>query len=99
MEPAEILALLRDFGLPTAMLVALIWLLVKAGRWVGTHVFLPMVEAHVNFLATIQKSVEEHTAGLKRLNDSSEQLVSGMVTICRFDSSCQYQDAARVRER
>ena len=50
--------ILKDYGLPTLLLIAVLYAVWKLAEWVANHVVNPLVQAHMNFISGLTKSAE-----------------------------------------
>lgn len=51
-------SILEKVGLPGALILLLIYGGYRVVNWLGTHVFLPLTNRHIEFLNNIEKSLE-----------------------------------------
>lgn len=56
------------FGVPTVLLVALIW-------WVNAEVVQPLMQAHFDVVQKIVSGQQEHTHRLESLGDKLDELI------------------------
>lgn len=76
----EYLELLKSHGLPTALLLILVVLLFKTGRWLGDQVLVPLRDTHIDVVNSIKEtqvsistSQANVAATLSRLTDVQEK--------------------------
>jgi len=82
MDPDTWTAIVRDVGFPIAVSLILLsfggsigagsWVI---ARWLGRELIIPMRDAHIRFLASLQETQQRHATSLQSLNDGFTKLV------------------------
>jgi len=83
----EILTLLREFGLPTMLLLCGSYATWQGAQWVASRVIIPLQDRHFAFLSHLQKHLDTMSAtqaqlvnDLRRLSETVEALEQRMAT-------------------
>lgn len=70
----EVAAFLRDFGYPVFSAVALGYGVFRALKWLAEVILKPLVEAHISFLNTMTRQIQDHGEQLQDIRDSQDGL-------------------------
>ena len=62
--------LLDRFGLPTAFLIVITWILWQAVRWSAKNVVEPLVSTHMRVINSLQESMERQTSTMEEVKDA-----------------------------
>lgn len=74
-------AILRDIGVPAAMLLVLARGLWVGGKWVGDHVVRPLVERHLRFVDDVSKTLLAVRKSSFRMARAQSQFVKAHVSL------------------
>ena len=72
----DVATFLRDFGLPVTLLLALLYMLWRAGSWAGVNVLKPITDKHVEFVDKLAESQ-------KQLSDTQERQAETLDAIAK----------------
>lgn len=62
------------FGLPTFLLLALLYILIRVIRWTGEHVVLPVVTKHIETMDVISESIGKLTESQQKQAEAADRL-------------------------
>jgi hypothetical protein len=65
----EAINLIREFGLPTALLLLILLAAGVGLRWAAKQIVTPFVQAHLDLVSHLRDSLSEQTTAHARLND------------------------------
>ena len=65
--------LVERLGFPIALSLILLWMGWRAGRWIANQVIIPVRDAHINFLGTLQITQQQQAVSLNSLAILQEQ--------------------------
>lgn len=68
-----LISLFEKFGLPVAMLVAIVWWLIKASKWVAPRID-KLVERHEKLLETLEEELRTHGRLLEQIEETQESI-------------------------
>lgn len=76
----DFMQIVTQLGVPVACMVVMAMAIWFVSRWMGTHILLPLVLAHVEFLKEVQmelkKQTESYGVQSKMLQNIGERLQS-----------------------
>lgn len=82
MEPETWTTVVKEVGFPVAVSLILLsfWASIGAGswviaRWLGRELIIPMRDAHIKFLTSLQETQQKQSYNLQRLDEGFTRLV------------------------
>lgn len=73
MEPNWI-DVVKIAGVPTAFVGAILWAIVRAGRWLGEHVLQPLVAKHLEVMDSMTRTSESVADAQKSIGETLKKL-------------------------
>lgn len=70
----EWVQVVKDLGIPVALLIAIGWGLWSGGVWFGTKVIIPLQERHFLFLSKLEQAINQITEYQIHLSSELERL-------------------------
>lgn len=75
----DMVTIIRDLGLPVALLLGMGWGLYQGICWFGTKVILPLQARHLTFLDKVEAAIDTLTTSQSRLGAEIERISNLLV--------------------
>lgn len=85
------LEILQNFGVAVAAMIAMAWALAKTAKFVAEKVAVPLVDAHKQFLVSMEKNATENTLILGKLADNVDKMGDSISVLSNsVERACKY---------